>query len=78
MQPTTIEQISHRIGAWRPEDIPDAALDQAAWCVLDLLGAAMAGWEQGSARAMTRWPNFTDRPACARTAPRRRPCCNRS
>lgn len=51
MQPTTIEQISHRICAWRPEDIPDAALDQAAWCVLDLLGAAMAGWEQGSARA---------------------------
>lgn len=55
MQPTTIEQVSHRICAWRPHNIPDAALDQAAWCVLDLLGAAMAGWEQGSARAARRF-----------------------
>lgn len=55
MQPATIEQIARRICAWRPQDIPDAALDHAALCVLDLLGAAMAGWEQGSARAARRF-----------------------
>ncbi len=55
MQPTTVEQVSRRICAWRLEDIPDAALDQAAWCLLDLLGAAMAGCEQKSARSARRF-----------------------
>jgi 2-methylcitrate dehydratase PrpD len=49
MQPTTVEHVSRLIGAMRTEDIPDAALDQAAWCLLDLLGAAMAGADQPSA-----------------------------
>ena len=51
MQPTTVQQVSRFVNALRPEDIPEPALDQAVWCVLDLLGAAMAGFGQPSARA---------------------------
>jgi 2-methylcitrate dehydratase PrpD len=51
MEPTAVEQVSHLVCALRPKEIPDAALDQAAWCVLDLLGSAMAGCGQTSARS---------------------------
>ncbi len=55
MEPTAVEQISRSVCALGPEDIPAAALDQAAWCVLDLLGAAMAGFGQTSARSARRF-----------------------
>ena len=51
MEPTTAQKISRLVCALQPEDIPGPALDQAAWCVLDLLGAAMAGFRQASARS---------------------------
>lgn len=51
MELTTVQQVSRLVCALRPEDIPVPALDQAAWCVLDLLGAAMAGFDQQSARS---------------------------
>lgn len=51
MKTTTVQKISRLASALRPEDIPEHVLDQAAWCVLDLLGAAMAGFGQESARA---------------------------
>jgi 2-methylcitrate dehydratase PrpD len=51
MELTTVQQISRFVNGLRTEDIPDPVLDQAAWCVLDLLGAAMAGFRQESARA---------------------------
>jgi 2-methylcitrate dehydratase PrpD len=51
MKLTTIQHVSRLVCALRPEDIPGPALDQAAWCVLDLLGAAMAGFGQDSARS---------------------------
>jgi 2-methylcitrate dehydratase PrpD len=73
MPSTTIELVSHRICAWRPQDVPDAALDQAAWCILDLLGAAMAGWGQGSARAARRFAGrfFPSGPAAVWFSPER-------
>ena len=51
MQITTARKISGFVCAIRPEDIPDPVLDQAAWCILDLMGAAMAGAGQPSARS---------------------------
>ena len=51
MEITTVQQVSGIVCAVRPEEIPDPVLDQAAWCVLDLLGAAMAGVGQPSARS---------------------------
>jgi 2-methylcitrate dehydratase PrpD len=51
MQPTTVQKIARWASDLRTEDIPDAALDQAAWCVLDLLGAARAGFDQSAARS---------------------------
>jgi 2-methylcitrate dehydratase PrpD len=51
MELSTVQQVSRWVSALRPEDIPEPALDQAAWCVLDLLGAAMAGFGQKSARS---------------------------
>jgi 2-methylcitrate dehydratase PrpD len=65
MNATTIEQVARRIGALRPEDIPASALDQAAWCMLDLLGAAAAGADQASACAARRFAQgfFTAGPA---------------
>jgi 2-methylcitrate dehydratase PrpD len=51
MELTTTQHVSRLVCALRTEDIPDPALDQAAWCVLDLLGAAMAGFGQKSARS---------------------------
>ncbi len=51
MKTTTVQEISRLVSALRSEDIPEPALDRAAWCVLDLLGAAMAGFGQESARA---------------------------
>jgi 2-methylcitrate dehydratase PrpD len=49
MESTTVQKISRLVCALKPEDIPGPALDQAAWCALDLLGAAMAGFSQASA-----------------------------
>lgn len=49
MEPTTAQKTSRLVFALKPENIPGPALDQAAWCVLDLLGAAMAGFRQASA-----------------------------
>ena len=65
MQPTTVEHVSHLICTLRTEDIPDTALDQAAWCLLDLLGAAMAGADQPSARSARSFANrfFPEGPA---------------
>jgi 2-methylcitrate dehydratase PrpD len=51
MESTTVQKISRLVCALQPEDIPEPALDQAAWCALDLLGAAMAGFKQASAGA---------------------------
>jgi 2-methylcitrate dehydratase PrpD len=51
MKTTTVQEISRLLSTLRTEDIPEPALDRAAWCVLDLLGAAMAGFGQESARA---------------------------
>lgn len=55
MNATTVEQVARRIGALRPEDIPDSALDRAAWCMLDLFGAAAAGADHASTRAARRF-----------------------
>ena len=51
MELTTTQHVSRLVCALRPEEIPGPALDQAAWCVLDLLGAARAGFGQKSARS---------------------------
>jgi 2-methylcitrate dehydratase PrpD len=51
MELTTTQHVSRLVCDLRPEDIPEPALDRAAWCVLDLLGAAMAGFDQRSARS---------------------------
>jgi len=50
-EPTTARKIADRVSALKPGDIPEAALDQAAWCVLDLVGAASAGFPQKSAQS---------------------------
>jgi 2-methylcitrate dehydratase PrpD len=55
MEPTAVEQVARLICALRPKDIPEAALEHAAWCVLDLLGAAMAGFDQPSAQSARRF-----------------------
>ena len=55
MELTTVQQVSRFVGSLKAEDIPGAALDQAAWCVLDLLGAAMAGFGQDSALSARRF-----------------------
>jgi 2-methylcitrate dehydratase PrpD len=52
MELTTVQKVAHRVCELRPEDIPAAAIDQAVWCVLDLLGAALAGFGQASARSV--------------------------
>ncbi|MBI5580082.1 MAG: MmgE/PrpD family protein [Deltaproteobacteria bacterium] len=51
MEPTTTRKIASLVCALRTEYIPESALDQAALCVLDLLGAAMAGFNQNSAQS---------------------------
>ncbi|MCU0559415.1 MAG: MmgE/PrpD family protein [Desulfobacterales bacterium] len=51
MEPTTVEQVARMACTLRAKDIPEAVLDHAAWCLLDLLGAAMAGFNQPSAQS---------------------------
>jgi 2-methylcitrate dehydratase PrpD len=51
MEPTTAQKISRLVCSLRLEDIPESAIDQAAWCVLDLLGAAMAWFGQKSSQS---------------------------
>lgn len=51
MEETTVQKVARLACALRPEDIPEAAIDRAVWCVLDLLGAALAGFGQASARS---------------------------
>ncbi|MCU0559017.1 MAG: MmgE/PrpD family protein [Desulfobacterales bacterium] len=51
METTTVEQVARRVCALRAKDLPEAALDRGAGCLLDLLGAAMAGFHQASAQA---------------------------
>jgi 2-methylcitrate dehydratase PrpD len=50
-EPATAQKIANLVSDLKPGDIPEAALDQAAWCVLDLVGAASAGFPQKSAQS---------------------------